>query len=339
MKKFSYKKSLMLLGLVGVMLTGNAKFGKQVTFGVASPPTIVQNLLDGLQTGFEKVGQLLNDAARVFAPTGTTSGIVFRDINGNGTRETANPAEPLLAGVTVNLYTAANATTPCGTTTSTSTGWSVTSASCTGALRVEFVIPNTLSGTIGGLNSEDYSTVAGGTSVQFVNDGAVNVNFGVINPDMYCGNTNPKVATPIYQAGGTGGDRALSTWSYNNTGLTGDASTISTMSQIGSTWGLAYNRVKRELYSAAVLKAHIPLGPEGLDAIYVTNPTTGVSSKFVELQDDLGIAVSNTTAEPQYLTNATRLLNDALPENDAQAFQDVGKVGLGDIDISTDGKR
>ena len=334
MRKLSLKKAVLTMSMAGLLLTTFATLDKPKKFGVASPPNIVESIIQEVNSGFDKISKVISNAFNTFAPNGTTSGVVFRDNDGSGAK---NGTEANVAGVTVNLYTAANPTTPCGTTTSTTSGWTITSATCTGALRVEFVIPT--NGTaIGGLTGNDYSAPAGGTSVQFVNDGATNVNFGLMNPDMYCGTTNPKMATPVYQATGVGTDRALTSFSYNNTGLTGDAAVISTTAQIGSTWGLAYDKVRRQLYSAAVLKAHNPLGPEGLDAIYVTNPTTGGSTKFVELQDDLGIAVSSTSAEPQYLSNATRQLNDALPENDTQAFQDAGKVGLGDIDISTDGK-
>ena len=91
------------------------------------------------------------------------------------------------------------------------------------------------------------------------------------------------------------------------------------------------------LYTSAVLKGHVGLGPEGLDAIYLVDPFSGSpnGAAWIELTDDLGIPVSNITANPQYLDNITRELDQG-SQNDAVAFQDVGKVGLGDIELSED---
>ena len=52
----------------------------------------------------------------------------------------------------------------------------------------------------------------------------------------------------------------------------------------------------------------------------------------------MGISVSSIAAQPQYHTNAIREVDDAASENDPNAFQDVGKVGLGDIEVSIDGQ-
>jgi hypothetical protein len=327
MRKLSLKKIGLTVTMAGLLATGYSRIDKTKKFNITSAPDIVKNIVESINSGISQVGQFVSNA---FAPTGTYGGVVFSDNDGSGAK---NGTEANIAGVTVNLYEA-NSTTPCGTTTSTTTGWTVTSATCTGQVRVEFIIPNS-STSITGLVGSDYSAPGAG-SVQFASEGT-NINFGIMNPDMFC-QANPKLATPMYQAAGTAGLSTLQTWSYNNTGFSGDATSLATNSQTGATWGLAYDRVKRNLYTAAVLKTHTPLGPEGLDAIYVTNTVTGAVTKFVELTEDLGIPVSGTSAEPQYASNATRLLTDTAPENDAQAFLDVGKVGLGDIDLSTDGK-
>lgn len=95
---------------------------------------------------------------------GQVSGTVFRDFNGNGTKEMN---EPLVPGITVNAYNAAG--TICGTTTSS--GFSAPNYTVVGcgsaAVRLEFIMPN--SGLC--VNSDtDYSSFAGaenGTSVQF----------------------------------------------------------------------------------------------------------------------------------------------------------------------------
>lgn len=67
------------------------------------------------------------------------TGTVFRDYDGDGLK---GSAEPLVAGVTVNVYNTAG--TLCGTTATTSASAPNYSVSgCSGSVRVEFVVPNT----------------------------------------------------------------------------------------------------------------------------------------------------------------------------------------------------
>ena len=51
------------------------------------------------------------------------------------------------------------------------------------------------------------------------------------------------------------------------------------VNQIGSTWGLAYQRSSDRLFAAAYLKRHVRMGPGGTCAIYqVPNPNDGATS-------------------------------------------------------------
>ncbi len=148
------------------------------------------------------------------------------------------------------------------------------------------------------------------------------------------------MVTPCYVENGNANTGVVVKFSYENEGTTNqDKSTITYSQHSGSLWGLAYDQADKVLYAAAVLKAHIALGPAGLDAIYTIDPFSGApnATPWLELTDDLGIAVSSIAAQPQYHTNAIREVDDAVSENDPNAFQDVGKVGLGDIELSTDG--
>jgi hypothetical protein len=133
------------------------------------------------------------------------SGTVFRDYNGNGTKEAL---EPLVAGVTVNIYTAASAT-PCGsavTTSASAPNYSIT-GTCSGAVRVEFELPTSNPNACGPLAGVDFSAVGGGaygTAVQFVTYPATNVNFALNYPDDYWDDTNnplPGFLIPNYVNG------------------------------------------------------------------------------------------------------------------------------------------
>lgn len=274
-----------------------------------------------------------------FTSFGQVTGTVFNDFNYNGTKDaTASLTEVGLAGVTVTAYDATGASV---STISSATGsYSFPNSGVTASgkkLRIEFT----------NYPSFTNSGVSGGTSVQFVSAGAsaTNLNFGVSYPNDYC-QTNPNMVTPCYAQLSTPSLHIMAMFPYNNTGggstvASGPGvSSVANNGQVGSLWGLAYQRSTKKLFASAVLKGHAFLGPAGLDAIYQIDPTTGVenASLWLELKDNLGIDVSPTAAQPQYVTNATRGLTDALPENDATVWTDAAKVGLGDIEISADEK-
>ena len=260
------------------------------------------------------------------------SGKVYHDVNANGTQQSSNPTEEALAGVTVTAYK------PDGTSvtaTSSSTGtYSFTSGQLPSGtkVRIEFTsLPNTSS-----------TRTIGGTSTQFVTAGAgaTAINMGVAFANDQC-QANPLMVTPCYVESPATNLDVVVKFSYLNTGLTTqDKTAITNSGQAGSMWGEAYSRSKKLIYMAAVLKTHIPLGAEGLDAIYTIDPFSGSANAtpWLQLTDDLGIAVSSVSANPQYATNTARGVDVPSPQNDAGAFADVGKVGLGDIELSADEK-
>ena len=91
------------------------------------------------------------------------------------------------------------------------------------------------------------------------------------------------------------------------------------------------------------MKRHAGLGPLGLGGIYVTDMATNTASPYVDVsQPPLNINVGATNAgDPWFgVTNATRGLNPdpAQPSADSLAFELIGKVGMGDLEMSEDGK-
>ncbi len=327
-------------------------FSSLVIFGFSNF-TILEKLLplkqaETIKSFFTELNsKLFSNRKIAYGPAAAVTGSTFRDANGNGVLD---GKETLLPGITVNAYDASGSL--CGTTISTgTTSPNYSLSGCTGPLRIEFVIPD--AGTNVCANTGNDFTSTGVSSVQFVSDGASNVNFGVLSSDYYSSGTNPKMISSQLHASLTGTVPTVNTWSYLNEGMpfadnvnvpgltvSPDKASIATNSQTGALWGMAYNKYTKKVYMASVLKGHTPLGPEGLDAIYIMDPqVSGSTTKFVELKDDLGINVSAATytAEPNYLTNSARQLN-LDQQNDALAYSEVGAVGLGDIDLSTDGK-
>ncbi|MBL7814967.1 MAG: DUF11 domain-containing protein [Saprospiraceae bacterium] len=259
------------------------------------------------------------------------SGKAYHDVNANGTQQSSNPAESSLANVTVTAYKPDGSSV--STTTNSSGAYSFNSTQLPSGtkVRIEFTALPNISST----------RLISGTSVQFVTAGAsaTNIDLGVGFANDQC-QSNPLIVTPCYVETGDPGLDVVVKFSYTNTGTaTLDKTAITTSSQAGSMWGEAYSRSRKLIYMSAVLKGHIPLGVEGLDAIYTIDPFSGSANatKWLELTDDLGIAVSPISANPQYHTNATRGVLTA-PQNDANAFSDVGKVGIGDIELSADEK-
>jgi hypothetical protein len=259
------------------------------------------------------------------------SGNVYHDVNANGTQQSSNPTEEALAGVTVTAYKPDGTSV---TTTSSSTGtYSFTSGQIPSGtkVRIEFTsLPNTSS-----------TRTIGGTSTQFVTAGAgaTAINMGVAFANDQC-QANPLMVTPCYVESALTNLDVVVKFSYLNTGTAAmDKTAITNSGQAGSMWGEAYSRSKKLIYMAAVLKTHVPLGAAGLDAIYTIDPFAGSpnATPWLQLTDDLGIAVSSVSANPQYATNSARGV-DVSPQNDAGAFDDVGKVGLGDIELSADEK-
>jgi hypothetical protein len=122
-------------------------------------------------------------------------------------------------------------------------------------------------------------------------------------------------------------------------GLSGvkDPSAITVLakaSEVGSLWGIAYDKFRNRVFSSAVLRRHSGLGPLGLGGIYVTDMNTNTTTDYVDVAAaPLNI---NVGAVP---SNVARNLGTTFitPSNDADAFALVGKVGIGDIDISEDG--
>ncbi|HNR08518.1 MAG TPA: SdrD B-like domain-containing protein, partial [Saprospiraceae bacterium] len=161
---------------------------------------------------------------------------------------------------------------------------------------------------------------------------------------------------------------------YNNSGTVAKSNMV-TGETIGSTWGVAYSDQAKVVFSAAFLKRHVGLGTLGSGGIYklVPTPTSFTATSFYDM-DANGhrtraaagcVAYGNGSSftinaapgtEVTYNgvvdpltglacglgvigTNAQRgLLGDKTAKShDPAAFDQVGKVGLGDMEISDDG--
>jgi len=295
------------------------------------------------------------------AATGTITGSAFRDYNANGLFDTTStPASGVavdtgLVGVTVTAYDANNTVVGSTVVSAANGSYSLTATNAlTAKLRVEFTtLP-------AGLNETPVYSTGGartGTSVQFVDIGASNVNFGAGVPEDYAQN-NPPVITAIQYAGLPGSTSATNpavvAQAYGTSVTTGSTSTaptafpgrttLATFSQVGSVWGTAYRAPQNDVLLAATYKRHSGLGSLGLGGIYrvtnvVTNGAISTSGTTVVPWLDVSAAPLNINVGTA-LTNAARGLSAGNVEaRDPDAFARAGKIGIGGMAVSADGNR
>lgn len=268
---------------------------------------------------------------------GQVSGVVYRDFNANGTRDNNN--ELGVGGVTVTLY---NSSGVAGSTTTSlapaALGQYTLTPSGVGPYRVQF--SNLPAGYVSGPHGSQ-----SGTSVQFISNATqANVNFGVNYPADYCEDA-PMLAVACYVNGdptsssSTNGNNpanadALITFPYTASGIISKGGTAPskeiTAGKVGAVWGLTYQPATQTLFSASVVKRHAGFGPLGIGGIYKTNIQTGLTTNYIDL-NTIGINVG-ALARPGLPADRTQA------SQDASAYDAVGKVGIGGIDLSEDGK-
>jgi SdrD B-like domain len=215
------------------------------------------------------------------------SGTVFKDFNFNGTQQpTGFPTEPGVYGVIVKAFDVNNVQV--GLTATTGVNGNYTIAGVSGSVRVEFTPPT---GTFNAKNAAS-GTNPNSTDVQFVTAPSATVYYAIASQDWYSNTANPYVATngatngdaSSVIAGGAGLNNNLYIFPYNmgdglGTADDGGATRRRPNSELGSVFGLAFQKTSRTLFMAAYLKRHIGFGPNGIGAIYKSSvDATGVPS-------------------------------------------------------------
>jgi len=282
------------------------------------------------------------------------SGTVFRDFNANGLKDnTATFNEIGIAGVTVKAFDTTGAE-KANTTSGTNGTYALTGLTSGTNYRVEFSWSQ----------SWLQSGASGGTTVQFFQDGATNVNAAFNAIGEYSTPTNPRLLVATHRAGsGVGSnDPGIHSFLRSSTGLNADFQDIdgnqgtgpipgndALIGQVGSVWGLAWQANKKRAFAASFLKRHVGL-KDGLGYVYVldesTSPGTvvgsfnlqGVSPANGGSAIDLGSVCRDVTCAgtggrtgiaADYVLPAAK----TSPSIDLDAFYKIGKVGFGDADV------
>jgi len=190
------------------------------------------------------------------------------EANAYGTRQAEN--ELGLAGISVKVTDSQGVSQTA--TTDSSGQWLVSAPSF--PVRVEYQVNSSLySGPVGAESK---------SSVQFFNSSNCKADLGLQHPEDYS-QTLPPLVLPSYISGSgdTNGTPAVSSYPYNaNSQYQGKA--IATMSEVGSLWGMAWQRNKKRIFGATALKRHVGIR-DGLGYVYVfdqKNPPGSLAAKF-----------------------------------------------------------
>lgn len=293
---------------------------------------------------------------------GTITGVVARDYDADGVIEAGDSGQ---AGILVTATCLSDTgpdgtpgtaddvygapTAPVATSVSGAYTVSVTGSPC----RVEATIPAALAYLQPG--------AAGGSLVQFVAAGS-SADFTVANPSQYC-QASPDVLVTCFAYGDPAarpGSRTLSTSPYS----LASATTDSTMGDTGTTYGLTVQQdldgsgpqTAREFASSFVRRS-AGLKNRKTGAIYSRPVGGGAATEFLDLDTYFGANVAGNDPHPTTFAannvglfqfrctggDGTVINYSPFPPpdcyiNDPDTFDTVGKRGLGDLDISEDGR-
>lgn len=269
-------------------------------------------------------------------------GNVYRDRNFNGKLDSGLDA--VVSAVTVYAYTTITNTTITNTNvTSTSVAADGTYVfpaifNANQAVRLEF--RNLPAGLKPGLHGEN-----SGTTVQFFNTASCAADLALNSPSDFC-QANPELVSVVLRPGDplapnatTATTNTVFSVPYSGTVASG----LCTAGQSGAVWGLAYQRESKRLFASAVMAAGAGFGTLGSGGIYSVSATAlNSGAAFIDL-DTLGFATRPANFPA---TNAARGLTTVVTRGISNTVQQivfdnqraaVGKVGIGDIDISPDG--
>ena len=277
-------------------------------------------------------------ATGLYAPSGAgeIQGVVFRDFDADATQDAI---EPGIQGVTVTAYDV-NGTAVATTTTASDGSYTLSGLTDGNRYRIE----------VTGYADFLYPAPVGTgnvTTASIATSPATDVNVALLNPADYS-QSEPEISDSTFFTGDpmVSGDpanaQALVRYPYTRSGLCTscggtepDPTVIATMGDMGSVWGVAYQRSSRILYAASFLKRHAGLyedsgGNPKLGMIFKVYLSTNNVIPWVDLES-LGVNVGTIP------DNTSRGLQGNInPSTDADAYAKIGKVGLGDIDISDD---
>lgn len=262
----------------------------------------------------------------------TIKGTVYRDFNADGLKTaTGSFTEIGVKNVLVCAYKK-DGTLADSTRTAQDGTYTLTNAPSSDTLRVEFkdFLVSDYEGPFNPAGSH--------TSVQFTVGNSTGIDLGINYPNHYCETQNPQLVTTCFVAVNAAttpfGDRDILVGvPYEVIDTTKTVSHYAFVKDLGSVWGIAYKRETAQIFTSAFTKRHVGFAEQGPGAVFVTTvgSTDTTTTEFFNFGAIAGVDMH--TDVPDSITPNARLDSYDIPAYDA-----VGKVGLGDMDISDDGK-
>jgi len=286
------------------------------------------------------------------------SGIVYRDFNNSGTRDNlpGTFVESLVNGVEVRAYDATGALLECnrsGPTDCTGTAdadadgaysLALPSINLGDTIRIEFVNlpgslqPGTHSGSGAGGNGTTVRILTGTGAAM------TGIDLPLTSPGGFCGagtDPNPDLLLPCYAIGDqTAADPLVVSFPYNTPNNTdfsvgGGYSVLLDSDEVGAVYGVAYHNLTDTVFMGALVKRHVGTVPVGGVAnfdgeanLFIFQRTSGALTRV-----DLANAPFNLNFGDDGRTAGWNFIG---PGNN---WDTIGKVGLGDIEVSADGQQ
>jgi hypothetical protein len=309
-----------------------------------------------------------------FTVNAQINGYVFRDYNGNGVIDTTTTYyEKGISNVIVKAYDTADVQIG-GTKITDTTGkyrFTILELPAGKLVRLEFTIPNTPTNC---LNKQiDFTGYVGSgvlsnlSSVQFVTSGSGNINYAINNPEEHNTNINPTLYVPYFRNGdptvtppgaptiSPNDSSTFLSFAYNAAGTVQANTVLSTAKKIGATWGTAYSKQSGIIFTSATLKRHTGMGPANGNyinapgTIYTIKPGSDVGTFFTSIDSSLfglnyyshdhTVGAALNVLKNGSAVGTRRMTCDVYSKvNDTAAFQQIGKVGIGGLEISQNGR-
>ncbi len=299
---------------------------------------------------------------------GAITGTVFNDRNSNGIMDPAgfvggggvsSTAEPGVAGVVVRAFDSAGS--PAGQATTDGTGAYSLTTTASGTVRVEFETPQGMQSSFRGTPSAaPANATISGTSVQFATASQANVNYGVIDPATYCdfspslitclqpapgsmqAPTIPRGAVAFPAAGSFPIDISADAKQYTDlsAALFGGTTTLATQEKLGCVFGIGVD-TNGNAYFGTYVKRHCPYATVNgstitQSTIFKMKLATREVSVFHTFSDTLPAHDASQGPTPYaYGQDGQRGSAASLAKTDV--YHQVGRAGLGDIDVNPDG--
>lgn len=265
----------------------------------------------------------LSSADAQAATSNTVGGLVFRDVNDDGIFGKSGAVEEGVAGVEVQAF-ASNGQRVGVSSTDSSGKFSISSATPL-PWRLEYArIPVGL--------EFGRRTRSGGTAVQFAPASAQNYDLALVRPGEIC-QSDPQLATTCFVLGDFKGEfgpeQTLVRFPSSATGKLSETATeravvLARHKDMGANYGLAWQPSSGSLFSSAYVKRFSGLGSGGIASIYRDGALA------IDLAKLKGASSFGSDPHPT---------DPKLWERDSSTFSLVGKLGLGDLDVSLDGRQ